>query len=679
MNKPQILIVEKEEKNFLQLKEILREQYAVSWTETVEKAVAFVEKSNISLVIISDLQSAEEAQILAPSCKGNSTDGQEIPMIALISARNAEKILDDEMKIVYDIVFQPVIPALLLNRIEKALQARAMHHDMEEIIKNQKQQIQRFSLQSMLTIAEMIDAKDRYAKGHSVRVALYAREIALHLGWNEKEIEDLYYTALLHDIGKIAVDESILNKAAELTPEEFEQVKRHTSVGSEMVRNAARIPKAEDAVRYHHEWYDGSGYVGVAGEKIPIAARIIAIADAYEAMTSDRAFRKHLEREEAKEELLKGRGTQFDPALVDIFLTLLDGGLSIEKESEELISGRISDVADPSDLLRQVYSETVQEAQSERERDSLTGFLNRRYFEEKINVALHPAKMSGTFFMMDLDEFKNVNDFYGHAKGDQMILAFADVIRKNTRDNDYVCRIGGDEFAVFFPEMTRERVIKERAEDIIRSFADKRKEMDCDVCSVSIGIMTRYPGQKNMNYSTLYDNADKALYYVKNNGKDSYHIYANEVQKERDSAAVVRKMDLEQLLRRIAERSYHQGAYSVEYDRLAYIYQFIARNIERSRQQVQLILFTMQEEEDNLPEEVLEDALMLLETAIVRSLRRGDVTSRLGVRQQLVILMDADVENAKMVTERILAKYRQVSGKSLFRVEYEITDVPVKR
>lgn len=678
MNKPQILIAEKKEEVFLQLKEILREQYAVSRTENVEKAVPFVEKSNISLVIISDLQSAEEAQLLAPACKKDMSGELEVPIIALISVENAEKLLVNDMRTVYDIVFQPVIPALLLNRIEKALQMRAMHHNMEEIIKKQKQQIQRFSLQSMLTIAEMIDAKDRYAKGHSIRVALYARQIAMRLGWSEQEIEDLYYTALLHDIGKIAVDDAILNKASSLTPEEYEQVKRHTSVGSEMVRNAAHIPKAEDIVRYHHEWYDGSGYVGVAGEKIPIAARIIAIVDAYEAMTSDRAFRRRLEREEAEEELRKGKGTQFDPVLVDVFLTLLEGGLSIEKESEELIGGHTTGVGDPSDLLRQIYSETVQEAQSERERDSLTGFLNRRYFEEKINVALLPAKMSGTFFMMDLDDFKNVNDYYGHAKGDQMILAFADVIRKNTRDNDYVCRIGGDEFAVFFPEMTRERVIKERAEDIINAFADKRKEMDCDVCSVSIGIMTRYPGQKNMNYSSLYDSADKALYYVKNNGKDAYHIYTNEIQKERDSAVVVRKMDLEQLLRKIAERSYHQGAYSVEYDRLAYIYQFIARNIERSRQQVQLILFTMQEKEEGFPEEVLEDALMLLETAIVRSLRRGDVTSRLGVRQQLVILMDADVENAKIVTERILAKYRQVSGQSMFRVEYEITDVPVK-
>lgn len=678
MSKPQILVVEKEEKDFLQLREILRGLYAVSWAKSIEKAIQFVEKSNISLVIVGNIPKETGIQQLVDVCKVNVKVEAEIPIIALISPEEADGTVKNELNGVYDVAFRPIIPALLLNRIAKALEARNMHRDMEQIIQSQKQQIQRYSLQSMLTIAQMIDARDRYAQGHSIRVALYAKEIALRLGWKENEVEDLYYTALIHDIGKIAVEDSILNKSSELTPEEYEQVKRHTSIGGDMVRNAAKMPAAEAGVRYHHEWYDGSGYAGVAGDKIPLAARIIAVADAYEAMTSDRSFRKHRSKEDAEEELRRGSGTQFDPMLVDVFLKLLDEGFAVDDKKENLMQNDFSAIEDASDLLRQVLNETVHEAQSERERDSLTGFLNRRYFEEKINVALLPSGMSGTFFMMDLDNFKDVNDCYGHAKGDQVIMAFADVIRKNTRDNDFVCRIGGDEFAIFFPELTREKVIRDRAEDVIRCFAKKREELECDICSVSIGIMTRYPGQKNINYNMLYEYADKALYYVKNNGKDSYHIYANEQKDRQDKVEVVKKMDLEQLLRKIAERSYHQGAYSVEYDRLAYIYQFIARNIERSRQQVQLILFTLQEKEENVPEEVLEDALMLLETAIVRSLRRGDVTSRLGIRQQIVILMDADVENGKLVTGRILEKYGQIDSLESFEIEYEITDVPVK-
>ena len=119
--------------------------------------------------------------------------------------------------------------------------------------------------------------------------------------------------------------------------------------------------------------------------------------------------------------------------------------------------------------------------------------------------------------MMDLDNFKQVNDTYGHKTGDELIQAFADVIRENTRDDDFVCRMGGDEFAVFFFELEEERVICKRAESIIKDFAKIRTEMGCSMCSVSIGIMTKYYGGEELDCEQLYEKADQALYYVKNN------------------------------------------------------------------------------------------------------------------------------------------------------------------
>ena len=432
-------------------------------------------------------------------------------------------------------------------------------------------------------------------------------------------------------------------------------------------------------MRYHHEWYDGSGYSSKKGKDIPEAARIIAVAGAYESMTADRAYRTRLPKERVMEELILGRGTQFDPYIVDVFLELLEEGLAIDESSVYNEITEEGEITEAGVLLRQVFTESVQETQNELERDSLTGFLNRKYFEEKIDNYLLQPNSRGTFFMMDLDNFKMVNDTYGHVAGDELIQIFAGVVRANTRENDFVCRIGGDEFAVFFPEMDKDYVISQRAENIIKMFSERKEAAGYGICSVSIGIMTKYSGNGEMNCALLYENADKAMYYVKNNGKDDYHAYAYMAEGALEAEKSIKQMDLKSLMRQIAERKYRQGAYAVEYDRFSHIYQFITRYIERNKQHVQIILITL-----NIPDGLVqplvqvEDALMLLETAIIRSLRRGDVTTRFSPTQQIVILMDTNKENGTMVADRILDKYRSLSRNSSILAEYDIMEVPVK-
>lgn len=679
-DKPHLLIVDKDKKDLVQMKKILRKSYLVSCAETAAQAIDYAEKMCPDLILLNYSLPDGDAGYVIDTITGNGNAG-EIPFVLIIDSEVSEKDLPEFHPQVKDFIAKPIVPVILQTRLDRVIELQILHRNLEGEIEKQREQINQLSLQSIVTIAQTIDARDRYAKGHSIRVALYCREMAEKLGWEEKDVEDLYYIALLHDIGKVAVEDAVLNKASALTPEEYEHVKRHTIIGGEMVKNTTFIPGVEDGVRYHHEHYDGSGYAGMKGSKIPLIARIIAIADAYEAMTSDRSYRKRLTKEEAREELVRGKGSQFDPALTDTFLELLDEGMSVDETSVEDAFDSEEMIGETGDLLRQVFNETVQEAQIERERDSLTGFLNRKYFEEKVNVYLLKPKAKGTFFMMDLDDFKNVNDTYGHVMGDQLILAFADVLRMNTRGNDYVCRIGGDEFAIFCPELDRDHVIRKRAENIIRTFTEKKKELGCEECSVSIGIMIKYAGQEAADCTTLYDNADKALYYVKNNGKDDYHIYADIPEEEMEAGLRARQLDLNQLIRRVAERRYHQGAYSVEYDRFAYIFQFIARNVERSKQQVQIILFTMKETQEgmNVQEDEMEDILMLLETAIIRSLRRGDVTTRVSATQQIVVLMDTNMENGKLVAERIVEKYRGLSSDQRVQIFYDITDVPVKK
>ena len=151
--------------------------------------------------------------------------------------------------------------------------------------------------------------------------------IAKELGYSEEQCENLRKTAILHDIGKIGIPDSVLNKPAKLTDEEYSIMKSHVIRGAEILRNFTMIENVADGALYHHERYDGSGYAhGLKGEEIPLNARIIGIADAFDAMTANRVYRKKLDLDLVIEELKKGRGTQFDPKLVDIMLTLIENG-----------------------------------------------------------------------------------------------------------------------------------------------------------------------------------------------------------------------------------------------------------------------------------------------------------------------------------------------------------------
>ena len=179
----------------------------------------------------------------------------------------------------------------------------------------------------ILTIAQTVDAKDASTSEHSLRVAKYSVLIAKRLGYSEEECEDLRKMAILHDIGKIAIPDRVLNKPEKLTDEEYALMKSHVVRGAEILKNFTWIEHVADGALYHHERYDGNGYVhGLKGEEIPLNARIIGIADAFDAMTANRIYRQQMDLIYVLGELQKGRGTQFDPKLSDIFLELLEDG-----------------------------------------------------------------------------------------------------------------------------------------------------------------------------------------------------------------------------------------------------------------------------------------------------------------------------------------------------------------
>jgi HD-GYP domain-containing protein (c-di-GMP phosphodiesterase class II) len=183
------------------------------------------------------------------------------------------------------------------------------------------------TLQTIRTIINTLDAKDEYTKGHSQRVSEYSGLLATELGLDKQDVENVKYIALLHDIGKIGIPDTILNKAGKLSDEEYETMKRHTLVGGDILKDIDAIDGLSVGAKYHHERYDGKGYPeGLKGEEIPYVARIIGIADAYDAMTSNRIYRGSMSNEEVYKEIKRCSGTQFDPDMARVFLKLMREG-----------------------------------------------------------------------------------------------------------------------------------------------------------------------------------------------------------------------------------------------------------------------------------------------------------------------------------------------------------------
>lgn len=201
-------------------------------------------------------------------------------------------------------------------RFEK--QEKELSHVREQI---------RMSNETILSIANAVEARDKQTGRHSLRVAVYSMLIAAELGFDADELENIRQIGLLHDIGKIGVPDSILSKPKQLTEEEYNIMKTHVDIGGEILKDFTHIKNVADGAKYHHERYDGKGYnTGLKGEEIPLTARIIGLADAFDAMTSNRVYRKAISMDHVIDELKKGKGTQFDPSLVDILLGLIGSG-----------------------------------------------------------------------------------------------------------------------------------------------------------------------------------------------------------------------------------------------------------------------------------------------------------------------------------------------------------------
>lgn len=449
-----------------------------------------------------------------------------------------------------------MIILLFVNIIRtlRNLQDMELHRQKIEVEKS-KQQTERISLQMMQTLATTIEAKDEYTRGHSYRVAEYAALIAKELGWSQDEITNLKHAAHLHDIGKIGIPDSVLNKPTQLTENEDNLLKKHTIIGAEILKDVTLIPHVVEVTRNHHEHYDGSGYPdGLAGTEIPIYARIIAVADCYDAMNSRRIYRNALSQDEIYEEILKNKGTQFDPEIADIFLTLLT--------------------------------------------------------ENQIP---------------DLDDFSESSSATHDSVATQMQELF-------------------DQFRLAIS-----------------------KDVEIRSATLSAGICMCTAGD---NFENCYQKADKALYYVKQNGKNQFFFYQQIDRKELLTSSTGK--DLQLVAKSLRESGTYIGAMDLNYRDFARQYEYMSQLSIRSQCHCYLVMVTMETAVDTIPNiEAIEQALECIEKAIRQKIRRVDICTRYSSIQYLIILFEPIEPEIPHIMDRIFMQYRQQCDNTDFRPTYE--------
>ncbi len=336
-----VLIIDDDEK----VRTILRVHldkagYRSSEAENAEMAYKILEEDSFE-VVICDIRRVDGIKILEHIKKEYET----LPVIMLTGSADVNTAVEVMKKGAVDYLTKPIKKDELLIALERAAQHKrlleeevavrvSMLKELEEAAKESKErtteleqaysQLKQANFDMVKALSGAIEAKDPFTKGHSYRVSQLSLEIARRLSFlnlSEEKMEILEYGSLLHDVGKIGIKEEILKKPGRLSEREYAHVKRHPIIGEEIIRSVEIFRPGLPLIRNHHEHFDGRGYPdGLKGKEINIFARIIAVPDSFDAMTSDRPYRKARTVEEALREIKRVRGTQFDPQIVDVFI-----------------------------------------------------------------------------------------------------------------------------------------------------------------------------------------------------------------------------------------------------------------------------------------------------------------------------------------------------------------------
>jgi len=321
-----LLVIDNDIYVYEELKNILaQEKYKITAAASAEEGIKIIKQSPPDLIICDIIMEKMNGVELLKKIMDMKAD---IPVI-MVSAYGAHDNVIQALELgALDFVAKPFNQSII-NVIKKAIAfSRMPKEEKAHMRENEMSPIRRLLRDSYMSVlksfAIIIESKDPYLKRHSLRVTEYAVALAEKLGLNPEEVEIIGNTSRFHDIGKIGISDTILQKPGELTADEWDEIKKHPQIGYDIIEPLKLIGIALPGIKHHHERFDGNGYPdGLKGENIPLSARILAIADAYEALTSDRPYRKGKSSKEAAAEIKRNAGSQFDPKLADIFIKIL--------------------------------------------------------------------------------------------------------------------------------------------------------------------------------------------------------------------------------------------------------------------------------------------------------------------------------------------------------------------
>ncbi len=535
-----------------------------------------------------------------------------------------------------------------------------------QMLNEKNNEIQKMTFQAIETIANTIDAKDTYTQGHSYRVAEYSAAIAKALGLDKERVNNIHFIALLHDIGKIGVPDSVLNKPGRLTNEEYMLMKQHTVIGGEILKDIKILPDLDIGAKYHHERYDGKGYPdGLLGNKIPYVARIIAVADAYDAMTTNRVYRKHLSKEIVLNELEHGKGIQFDPEICDVMIELIKNNKikDVQAHDDE------NNIDDAILILSRVMEKNEEISAKRADLDELTGIYSRNCGERMLKELV--SKKTGCLMIFDLDRFRLLNEKLGFIKGDFFLKETVECI-KNLKEDIVISRFGSDEFVTFFAGVVSEEDICA----ITNEFFDKihkriEQNQDLQGLSVSVGVAVRTMDE--ISFSRLFQNADKALYHSKQQGGGSYYIYSeSNLTNKSDN----KNVDFERLLKWLRDAEQHNDLPKSTFQEVMDIYDDIRKNMTKCENRMQIVLFTLLTNAGKkvIPEET-DRAMDILERAIAYAVPVKGMVNKFSNTQRIVMLQCDDKRQSTAVVEHILLEFYKMYDQKGVYIHYDFADL----
>ena len=329
-----ILIVDDEEpiRRLLHQK-LSGEGYRCEEAGSADEALDKLRSNTVELAILDIKMPGKSGTELLPEIEASYPD---IAVVMATSITDTSIAIQCMKRGAYDYFTKPLNLDEVVLSIDRALGKRKLKltnrdykQHLEEKVEAQARKIRASFLSAITALAYALEAKDRYTSGHSQRVAETSVAIAKQLGMPQDSIEKIRLAGLIHDIGKIGVKESVLNKPGRLTDEEFQHIKHHCEKGEHILTPIVEDEEILRMVRHHHERNDGTGYPsGLSSEQIPLGAKILALADAYDAMTSERPYRKAMSSETSYGEIERCKGTQFNPEVANAFLRLKSGDFS---------------------------------------------------------------------------------------------------------------------------------------------------------------------------------------------------------------------------------------------------------------------------------------------------------------------------------------------------------------